>query len=894
MRIIKKLILYTTIIGAILFSILVVFGFLYQDQIAKSLQAELNRHLNAEIKVAKIELSFISNFPLGTVILEDVVGFESKNYGPQLDTLFVFETFELSFNILNIIDDNYVLNEIQANKGRLNLEIDKEGKENYLIFNSSPDSSSVFSLNLQKVKLIEVEIGFRDFSTPDKYRCYFENTIANGTFSDTQVHTALYGDIVVKDFVLEKTPYLIGEKAFVDIGLGINLETGSFQITRGFLTLRESFRFEVKGKTNAKISHYTFDAQNLDIKKARTLVPKKHLAFLKDYEITGNGNVFLDLNRNMKDKYPSLSGKFDVINGIFTYTITGEDVEIKSVEGTFDLGKDVSLKSTTIVIPSFSLKTNEAKVEGAITLKNLEHPRYDLKVNGRADLYEVSKLADLGESFGMGGAATFDIAMKGTIQNIDSITHEDVRTISGKGDVELVKGFFKIEGLPQIEQVQYTLKVNPKDAVFSKFSAVVAQSKTIGNARLHNWLDYVMKKSKRLDITGNIHTEIFDVADWTSVEKEEKSNEDFTLPEHLSFKGHVKMGSFRSNKTILTNLESDVVYFPRTLQLSNTYFDSYDGRILTNIRMSQWANGFGFRGDITMQSLDLKSFLKTYDDFGIEMLKEGDIHGDLFSNFTFNFTTDNKFNINKSTIEMDGDLMLLNGEIIENKLLYNIPKEVESNKIIALFVNLDLFEKRLHHIKFDTLSNHLTIKNGVLEIPGMTIKSTALNIGLQGTHTFENDMDYYLNFNLNNVLGKKDPITDEYGFIEDDADGNRNMYLHLYTKKGEIVVDVDRFGSKKIIQLPNSQELNVAKSILKEELGLFKNDTSVVVVEKEETFEYDIDLGEFADTLVVDSTTNVSSDTVKKDSTVLGKILKKKKKKKKDNFEEWDVEDEDF
>ena len=151
-----------------------------------------------------------------------------------------------------------------------------------------------------------------------------------------------------------------------------------------------------------------------------------------------------------------------------------------------------------------------------------------------------------------------------------------------------------------------------------------------------------------------------------------------------------------------------------------------------------------------------------------------------------------------------------------------------------------------------------------------------------------------MNFDLNSVLGKKEPIKDEYGFIKDDGNGNRNMYLHVYTKNGQVEVDVDKYGSKKLINLTNSEEMGVAKSILKEEFGLFKNDTTVVVPEKEEVFEFDVDLGEFSDSSVTKADSAIV-DTVKSDTGVFGKILKKKKKKKKaDNFEEWDVEDEDF
>lgn len=119
------------------------------------------------------------------------------------------------------------------------------------------------------------------------------------------------------------------------------------------------------------------------------------------------------------------------------------------------------------------------------------------------------------------------------------------------------------------------------------------------------------------------------------------------------------------------------------------------------------------------------------------------------------------------------------------------------------------------------------------------------------------------------------------------------IYLHLYTKNGKVEVDLDKFGEDKGLAESTSKEVGVAKSVLKEELGFFKKDTSVVVTTEEETFDYSVDLGEFSDTIVADST--MKKDTLKQDSSIFKKLLKGKKKKvEDDDFEEFDFEDDDF
>ena len=898
MRIVKKLIIYTTIIGASLFSILVVFGFIYQDEVVGSAQSELNKHLNAKIKADKIELSLISHFPLATINLTNVVGFESNNFSSNPDTLFAFQQFSLSFNVFEILTGSYVLNRIQAEQGFLNLEINTKGQENYLVIKSDSNVSSNFKFDLERVNLINCEVGFRDFNTKDKYAFYFPNIISKGSFSDKQINTALYGRADVDALILDGTSYLEGESTSLDIGVEINLETGAFQVSRGYVTLRNEFQFDVKGKTEPGNSHYTFESKNLDLAQIESLIPAKHIEFITAYELGGDIAVFIDIERKKEVKNPVITGDFTILNGQLKYLKTGVSVKVPQAKGSFDLGSKASLLTTKILIPEFTLATKEAEAVGAITISNLRHPNFKIVAKGNANLLEVSKLAALGENFDMSGDLGFNINMKGSVQEMDSIIAKDIKTIRGTAELALKNGSFGIVNVPELKDISANIKLNQSVAVLESFNGFAAGSKTKGKIKIVNWLGFILGKSQSLNMEGDMTTERFDVADWTT-SSENEGEKDFSFPKQITFRGLLDVGEFKNEKLVLTNVKTYVNLGNNSIAFRHARFTGFDGEILADFEMNESLNQISYNGTLSTKSINADILMETFNNFGQTSLTSEKIKGELNSHLKFRFLSNKRFEVNEPSIYVDGDVMLLKGELIEYKLLYDIPKEIESNKVIDLFVNLDKFEKRLHHIKFDTISNHLTIKNSVITIPRMEIHSSAITISLQGTHSFDNRIDYYMNFNLNHVLSKKEPITSEYGFIEDAKDGTRMMFLHVYTKNGEIEVDLDKNGSKKHKETKVSDEMNVAKSVLKEELGFFKNDTSVVVTEEPETFEFDIDLGEFSDTTTLDSTAINGTDTVTttSDSSIFGKILKKKtkkKKKKEDNFEEWDFEDDDY
>ena len=892
MRILKKVLLYTTIIAVSVLAILVVFGFIFQARIVKQVITEVNKTLNSEIKVQELEFSLISNFPYASVIFNDVTGFESKEFSNTPDSLFHFQTLSLAFNVLDVIQDKFILESISVSNGFVNLEIDKHGVENFMIVKSDTTSSDNVFLSLKEVIFTDCTIAFRDFRNQDAYNFYFPNLVANGTFSSTEITTSLYGETKVNKLILDNTPYLSNEYGKVDVGIEIDLENDIFQISRGFVTLRDKYDFDVKGKSHLGKYKYTFKASKLDLRQAETLIPKKHTDFINTFEINGIANLEIVLAKEKNAENPTIKGDFDLWSGDFINKNSRESVKIPKAIGRFDMGKLATPKTTQIWVEKFELETREGNVTGKLAISNLKHPWFKLEAQGKNDLFELSKLFDFGDEFEMSGIAKFDINLTGVIREIDSVTANDLKGFKGNAKIELGNVNLQVKNVPSITNVNTSIILNQDILVLENFEGMVAGSKTKGIVQAKNWLFYVIDHSKRLEITTDLTTDKIETQKWISNSGEEKG--EFSFPDNIIVNGHLKAAEVFHNETYLQDFNANISYNPYQLKLKNTRFTAFNGLFYADLTMSQSESIIGYKIDFSTQNVDVQNFLETYNSFGQTAVTGKHLRGDLDCNFKLSFSSDRKFEIDNSSILLNGGFVILNGEMIENKLLIQIPSQIESHKIIALFVNLDAFEERLHHIKFDTISNQLSIKNSVLTIPQMHISSSAINIEVSGTHSFSNELDYYLSFNLKEVLASKKKLNSEYGYITDDGLGNRMMFLHLYTKRGEVKVDLDKEGSKKYRHSKSLEDKNETKSILKEEFGFFKNDSTVQEIEPKIEFDYEIDLGEFED----DSTsadTKTDSLGLAKDSTNIKKKKKKKtKKEEEEEFEEFDFEDDDY
>jgi hypothetical protein len=159
---------------------------------------------------------------------------------------------------------------------------------------------------------------------------------------------------------------------------------------------------------------------------------------------------------------------------------------------------------------------------------------------------------------------------------------------------------------------------------------------------------------------------------------------------------------------------------------------------------------------------------------------------------------------------------------IENGELNN----VESMKSLSRFIEL----KDLENVRFSTLKNQIEIKNQVVNIPKMEVKSNAINITASGTHTFNNEINYKIKLSLNELLSKKakqaKKQNDEFGEVADDGLGRTNIFLSM---TGTVDKPVIKYDSKSAIQ-NLKQDLKVEKqtlkTILKDEFGLFKKDST--------------------------------------------------------------------
>ena len=225
-----------------------------------------------------------------------------------------------------------------------------------------------------------------------------------------------------------------------------------------------------------------------------------------------------------------------------------------------------------------------------------------------------------------------------------------------------------------------------------------------------------------------------------------------------------------------------------------------------------------------------------FDNFDQTTLTEKNIKGRISANlYEMNIRWDKDFKLDEQSIYTLCDMKIENGELIDYKPLESL----------SGFVKM----KELRHIKFSTLENKIEIKDRVIILPAMQIKSSALDMSISGKHTFDDVIDYQFKMSLADMMVRKflggNKQQDNY---EEDAEGGVNVYISMTGTVNEPIIEYNKREAKQKLKESGLEEqrfIDIFKRDPEEEM--FKTNT---VPEKQTTTSPDeIEFIEYEDEL---------------------------------------------
>lgn len=215
------------------------------------------------------------------------------------------------------------------------------------------------------------------------------------------------------------------------------------------------------------------------------------------------------------------------------------------------------------------------------------------------------------------------------------------------------------------------------------------------------------------------------------------------------------------------------------------------------LRLNGYFNGSDpesiyFSPNMVVENIDLDKLLFKFDNFGQDQLVSDNLHGKLSGTLTgaIHMHPDLIPVIDDSELEMN--IEVLNGSLVEFSAF---------SAMSSYFT-----DKNLNMVRFDTLKNNLSLKNGELLIPTMNLNTTLGYFEVSGKQSLDLQMEYNVRIpfkviakaGVQKLFGRKNrDNTDQVDEIQYRDDDKRTRFLNINIKGTPDDYDISLGKSKK-------------------------------------------------------------------------------------------------
>ena len=817
------------IIVSVLTVTLAITAKVYENKLGPIVLQNINEQTNSEISVNDIKFSFIKKFPFASFELENVIikaneNFKNNNVFSDFrnDTLLQASKVFMEFNVLDLLKKQYNITSVEFKDGKVNMLIDKNGLENYLILNKNTKGNQQLAIDLKNVSIKNVKILI--VNQLQNYHTSFiiDQLVFKGNINKGESIIAANGNVQVKSLKINKINHRIERN--INFQFNISKKENEYKFVKSYLTI-SGIRFSTIGEyLHSEIPQINIliQAENTELNSLIHLIPKKYINKYQNYEAYGNFGFKTHLKGNIsKTKTPLVNIDFDLEQGSFINTKSNVVLSDLSINGNYSNGKSKSLETSVFNLKKVYFTIDSSVFSGSFEMQNFQNPilRINSKIN--VDLTQIQDFFKFDTIQIASGNLKSTFWFDGKFNDIRKPELDEVKNIKLTGEAYLANASLKFKGNSHLLS-----KINAKtvfannDLRISKLSLFDGDNHFNMEGLIINLFPFIFFDNEKLFVDANLYSEYLELNNYfTHTEDGQEPNDSVKLiiSENLSFSIGLNVKNFVYSKFKASNLKSLLHLQDKKLTAEQIIFNTMTGNASGNGIMYQDINNdFHVKLDTKLENIDISQLFYSFNNFNQEFLMDNNLDGQINGQIKFSGKWDKQFNIISDEVFSEGDLLVKNGELID----------FEPMQSLSRFADVE----ELKHIKFSELKNKIYIKDGKVIIPEMNIYSTAFKIGISGEHTFGNEIDYHLNVLLSEVLSKRfkkrKAKDDKFTNIEDDGLGRTTLFLAITGTVDDYNVGYDKRKARKKIKQDIEKEKEEIKSILRDEFSLFKNDSS--------------------------------------------------------------------
>lgn len=791
--------------------------FIYEDDVKAVIIKELNKNLNAEVRInpEDIDLTIIKTFPDCALEFKNITCMEAVKRKNK-DTLLFAKELQLKFDVENLWNGKYNIEKIAIHDAFCRMKLDKKGNPNYLIWKSDSSGAKTNDSLTFKLEKIEIENTRWSFKKPKEelvISLHIDEFEFTGAFSETNYTLNGKGNLNVNNFIVNSKSYFKNKYVYLNSDLVIN--NNLYTLNNCEVKLNQ-MQLEATGKMeyadSLKNLNLNFKGKNLDIQSMLSLLPENYKSKINDYNSTGK--IYAE-GKMLYNKSWSTEIDFGIVNTQVVYVPENATLNNLNCKG-----KIISnTKNSVLQLTNISASLMNDQFTGNFILNDFNNPSISLDAAGDINLENVIKFWPIDTLSVLKGNVNFTTKVSGRVEEFKrNVLSDNAQLILNAGFKNLMIGF---KGQTDTTKIT-TCDLNAQNKIIEVKNLQINKGKSdaLINGKLEGLWNYITDKTQVLKIYGNLNSKLLVAEDFILADNSKTSEKrEIDIADNLHFTLDASIKKFTFGKFVAQNISGGLELKNKKILAESVEMETMDGKASLDALFDFTGNNLNVASVSHLTNINVNKLFTQFNNFGQSTLQDKNIAGVLTASIDFSGSWSKFLEPDLNSIKTVANIIINNGTLNEFKPLESLSKFVDVND--------------LKNIKFSTLQSQIEIKKSLIIIPKTAIKNSALNIDLWGSHSFNNDIDYHIQLLISELLAKKrkGKADDEFGPVENDPDNRRSAFVLMTGTVDKPIIKYDKQGLKQKIKEDIKQEKQNLKQLLKEEFGLFKKD-SIQVKEK--------------------------------------------------------------
>lgn len=766
----KKIFKIIGIVLLVLIVGLIAAPFLFRGPLEDLLKRSINENINATVAWEDFDLTLFSSFPDAAV---KVNNFTVVNNAPFAgDTLASGAVLQLDMGVMQLFKTSsgepIAIDAIRLDDAYVNIKVDSLGNANYDIAKENPnatatadtlaDSSGGFRFAVQHYELNNSRINYLDESTQTFLRLSEVNHEGDGDFS-AAISNLNTKTEALASFDLDGVNYLNNNKLSLDAVIEMNLDEQRYTFKENEALVNQlPLVFEGFVQINEANNELdlSFETPTSDFKNFLGVIPEVYAKNLDGVTTTGDFKVMGSIKGIVDETHiPMLDIAINSNNASFKYPELPKSVEDIIIDAQI-VNETGNVDDTYLRLGNLNFRIDQDVFNAKGRIDRLTtNPLVDLALKGKLNLANLEQAYPLELDQDINGLLSVDMTAN---FDMESVEQERYQNIKSSGTASLKDFKYVSPELPNaLNMAQANVTFNPGTITLNTLEAQTGQTDISAKGSIENLIPFVLSKE---DLKGRftVNSNLINLADFSVVEDATVTQDEETATTSASSSGNaaIKIPSFldaaldfSAGKVIydnitLSNVKGNVTVQNETASLNNISSDIFGGAIGLNGNVSTKNTTPTFEMALDLSSVDISESFN-----GLEMLQQltpiaKALQGKLNTNIQL------KGNL---TDDLTPVLSSLAGNALAQLLTAEVNPQ-QMKLLSALDSKLDFID--LQNLDLSNLKTQLSFDNGLVTVKPFDFNIKGINVGVSGTHSLENSMNYTLNLKVpGSYLGSK-------------------------------------------------------------------------------------------------------------------------------------------